>query len=117
MEAKKPELSAAMRMRANEVWRLLKEKVCTKEELERRFYPNSKPGSHERQIRELIAIVAKKVPVISTSDSKGYWIASKPEDVTHAKHAWKEIDSRIEELDARRQPLIAFCEKYKEMRE
>ena len=64
----------------------------------------------ERQIRELISILAKRVPVIATSDSKGYYVASKPEDLEKVEHQWKEIDSRIAELDKRRKPLIDFYE-------
>lgn len=111
MKIQKPELTPATRMRANELYRLLKEKVCTKEELQIRFFKFCS-SSHDRQIRDLISIVAKKFSVIATSDSKGYWIASKQEDLNEVHHELKELDSRIEELNKRRQPLIGFCEIY-----
>jgi hypothetical protein len=67
----------------------------------------------DRQLRDLISCIAKKVPVISTSDSKGYYIAKTEEDVEKVIHQWKEWDSRIEEAEARKIPLIKFYEKYR----
>lgn len=67
----------------------------------------------DRQLRELISLIAKKVPVISTSDSKGYKIAKKKEDIYEVSHQWREIDKRIAELELRKQPLIKFYEANK----
>ena len=66
----------------------------------------------DRQLRDLLSMIGKKRPLISTSDSKGYKIAKTPKDLEEVKHAWKELDSRIEQLQERRKPLIEFCEKY-----
>lgn len=65
----------------------------------------------DRQLRDLISCIAKRVPVISTSDSKGYKIAQTKQDLKDVVHQWKELDSRIEELQKRREPLIKFYEE------
>lgn len=70
-------------------------------------------SSKDRQLRELISLIAEKVPVVSTSDKKGYMIAKTKEDLAEVEHTWKEIDSRIEKLEERKKPLIEFYEKYK----
>ena len=67
----------------------------------------------DRQLRNLISFIAKKVPVISTSDSRGYKIAKTKEDLEEVEHTWAEMSSRIEELQARVAPLIKFYEKFK----
>lgn len=67
----------------------------------------------DRQLRDLLSMIGKKCPLIATSDSKGYKIAKTPEDLTEAIHQWRELDSRIEQLKARREPLIKFYEKYR----
>lgn len=67
----------------------------------------------DRQLRDLISLIAKKVPVISTSDKKGYKIAKTIYDIEEVIHSWKEIDSRIAELEERKKPLIEFYEKHK----
>lgn len=69
--------------------------------------------SKDRQLRDLISLIAKKVPVISTSDKKGYKIAKTVYDIEEVIHSWKEIDSRIAELEERKKPLIEFYEKIK----
>ena len=69
--------------------------------------------SKDRQLRDLISAIAKKVPVISTSDSKGYKIAKTKADLEEVCHQWKEFDKRISELELRKQPLIKFYEKFK----
>lgn len=67
----------------------------------------------DRQLRDLISCIAKKVPVISTSDARGYYIAKTKADLEAVEHQWKELDSRIEELEKRKEPLIRFYEKLK----
>lgn len=69
--------------------------------------------SKDRQIRDLLSMIAKKVPVISTSDKKGYKIAKTQADLDEVTHTWKELDSRIDELNARKEPLIKFYENIK----
>jgi hypothetical protein len=57
-------------------------------------------------------MIGKKRPLISTSDSKGYKIAKTKADLEEVCHQWKELDSRILQLQERRKPLIEFYEKY-----
>ena len=109
--SKKPELSSAIKARANELFLMLKSRTYTKQELQEHFFGKTNSNT-ERQIRDLISTLAKKVPVIATSDSKGYSIPRTAQDLEKVKHQWKEIDSRIAELDKRRKPLIDFYEMH-----
>lgn len=84
--------------------------VLTKEQMLEYLGWDSKK---DRQLRDLISAIAKKVPVVSTSDSKGYKIAKTKSDLEQVEHQWKELDKRIEELEARKKPLIEFYEKIK----
>lgn len=67
----------------------------------------------ERQLRKLLSQIAQKLPVVSTSDSKGYFIAKSKDDLEAVEHQWAELSSRIEELEKRIKPLLEFREKYK----
>lgn len=69
--------------------------------------------SNERRVRDVIALLATKKPIISTSDNRGYKLAQLKEDVEEVEHTWKEIDKRIAELENRKKPLIEFYEKNK----
>lgn len=66
----------------------------------------------ERQLRMLLSEIAKKMPIISTSDTRGYYIAKNKNDLDAVEHQWAEISSRIEELEKRIKPLLEFREKY-----
>lgn len=81
--------------------------VVTKEDM---FAVLGWDKSKDRQLRDLISLIAKKVPVISTSDTRGYKIAKTKEDLKEVEHQWKELDKRISELELRKQPLIKFYE-------
>ena len=67
---------------------------------------------NERSVRDVISLLSKKVPIISTSDCKGYALAKSVDDLEDVIHTWKELDSRIAELEERKKPLINFYEKY-----
>lgn len=69
--------------------------------------------SKDRQLRDLISFIAKKVPIIATSDKKGYSIAKDEKDLDDVIHQWKEHDKRQQELETRKKPLIEFYEKYR----
>lgn len=103
-------LSPTMLKRVNELYALLKERTWTKEELAQHFNIN------ERTVREMVAELGKRQPVIAVSDNTGYRLAQKMKDYDDVKHAWAEIDSRIEELEKRKKPLIRFIEKADEMK-
>lgn len=111
MEFKKPELTEKQKERANDVYRYLKTYgVSTKQEL-CNFLDWKYNSSNDRRIREILSILAKKVPIISLSNQKGYKLAT-IKDMDDVIHQWKEFDSRIKEMEARRKPLIDFYSKY-----
>jgi hypothetical protein len=106
-EVKKPELTQAMRDRLNDLYRLLKTRYYTKQELMNVF------ETGERQIRDMISILSHKVPVISTSGTNvGYKVAYTKEDLEIARTACAELDSRIIEIEKRKKPLMEFIEDY-----
>lgn len=116
MKIKKPELTERDKKLGNEIHRILmahdrpitKEFICQSLGWEYN-------SSTERKVRDLLSKIAKVKPLISTSDQKGYYIARKVEDLEAVTHCWKEIDSRIAELEERRKPLIDFYEKCKKL--
>lgn len=65
----------------------------------------------ERSVREIISLLATKKPILSNSGNKGYKLAKSKQDLEDLKHSWMELDSRIEELQKRREPLIKFYER------
>lgn len=69
--------------------------------------------SNERQVRDIISALATRKPIISKSNSCGYRLAMTIDDLEEVQNVWKEIDSRIEQLEERKKPLIAFYEKMK----
>lgn len=69
--------------------------------------------TNERSIREIIALLATRAPIISKSNSCGYRLARTIEDLEEVINVWSEIDSRIEQLEERKKPLIKFYEKMK----
>ncbi len=69
----------------------------------------------ERSVRDVMSTLSKKKPIIATSDNRGYKLAMTTDDLEEVVHSWQEIDSRIDELDARRKQLIAFYDKCMKM--
>ena len=65
-------------------------------------------GVSERTARDRISTIAKRMPVISTSDSKGYKIARTMADLELAKQAARELGSRMNELNSRKEVLDNF---------
>ena len=109
MKIEKP-MTENQRQNGNKLYRLLMAyDVVTKEEMLAELGWDSKK---DRQLRDLLSMIGKKRPLISTSDSKGYKMAKTKADLEEVKHQWKELDSRIEQLKERRKPLIDFYEKY-----
>ena len=98
------------RQNANTLYRLLMAyDVVTKEELLAELGWDSRK---DRQLRELLSMIAKKKPLIATSNQRGYKIAKTKEDLEEVIHEWKELDSRIKKLEERKKPLIEFYEKW-----
>jgi hypothetical protein len=65
----------------------------------------------DRQLRDLLSLIGQKVPLIAVSSDNGYKIAKTKADLQEVIHSWKELDSRIKALEARKLPLIKFYEK------
>lgn len=68
---------------------------------------------NERQVRDVIALLATKKPIISHSGAKGYKLAKTKEDLQEVERCWAELSSRREELEKRIEPLIKFRDKVK----
>ena len=109
-EFEKP-MSANQKANGNRLYKfMMVHDVVTKEQmLEILGWDKSK----DRQLRDLISLIAQKVPVISTSDRRGYKIAKTEADLREVEHQLMEFDSRIEEIEKRKKPLWAFRENVK----
>jgi hypothetical protein len=89
---------------------LMANDVVTKEQmLEHLGWDKSK----DRQLRDLLSMLARKKPLVATSDKLGYKIPKTKDDLEEVCHQWAELDSRIAVLEERKKPLIAFYEKMK----
>lgn len=88
----------------NSLVRILRQTSMTKQEVMSRF------DVPERTARDMISEIAKRVPVIALSDSKGYRIAVTEDDIEDAKHAFFENRKRSGEIEKRNKPLIDFLE-------
>jgi hypothetical protein len=99
-----------MKQKVNECYLFLKGigRYATKEEIGEHL-----GVSNERQVRDIISVLATKKPIISKSNSCGYRLAMTEKDLEEVENVWKEIDSRIEQLEERKKPLIKFYEKIK----
>lgn len=109
MKCEKP-LTDNMKEKANKLYMYLKNigGYATKEEIGE--YLGVK---NERSVRDIISLLATKKPIISNSCGKGYKLAQSKEDLDEVEHTWAELSSRMEELEKRMFPLIAFRHKYK----
>lgn len=106
MKTKKPELTKEMMDRLNELYKKLRQRFYTKEELMVEY----KTG--ERQIRMMITEISHRAPIISTSGTNdGYKVAISASELELVENTWAELSSRIEELEKRCRPLIEFREK------
>lgn len=110
MDCQKP-MTENQKIYGNKLYKfLMRNDFVTKEQMLEHLGWDSKK---DRQLRDLISLIAKKMPVISTSDYKGYKIAKTEEDLELVIHTWAELSSRIEELDKRIEPLIRFRDEIK----
>lgn len=109
MELTKPTITK-FQERAKEVFsHLQKNDFVTKKEIAELL--NLPLPKYDRQIRDLIAHISHRHPIISTSDSnKGWKLAKDETDIELVKHSWAEIDKRAEELIKRKRPLIKFLD-------
>lgn len=110
MEIKKP-MTENEKKNGNLLYRyLMQNDVVSKEQMLAVLGWDSKK---DRQLRDLLSMIGKKVPLIATSDQRGYKIAKTKADLEEACHQWKELSSRIENLRERIIPLAKFYEKVK----
>ncbi len=89
----------------NAMVRLLRNGNMTKQQLMSIF------NLSERTTRDALSEIAKRVPLISVSDTSGYRIAVLPKDVGDAMHAYNENKKRAEEILKRNEPLEKFIEE------
>ena len=110
MKCEKP-LTENMKEKANKLYLYLKDigRYATKEEIG--AYLGVK---NERSVRDIIALLATKKPIISNSFGKGYKLAQSEKDLEEVDLTWAELSSRMEELEKRIKPLIQFRNKIKE---
>ena len=66
---------------------------------------------NERSVRDVISLLATKKPIISKSNSTGYKLAKTVADLEEVENCWRELSSRIIELETRIIPLLEFREK------
>jgi hypothetical protein len=69
--------------------------------------------SNERTVRDIIALLATKKPILAHSGGKGYKLCRSETDLEDAEHTLAELSSRMEEIKKRMQPLYAFRDRVK----
>ena len=110
MEKYQKLITPAMKKKANKLFFYLKDigRYATKEEIGEFL-----GIKNERSVRDVIALLATKKPIISKSNSCGYKLAQTEEDLQEVENTWADLSSRVEELQRRMKPLIAFRDKVK----
>lgn len=114
IKIEKPEISEAIWERCKTLLRYFKEnpdRDITKKEICEEALGWEYPRQ-ERQTREVISNLGKAVPIIATSDTRGYRLATTAEDMEKVKHQLNELNSRKLELDLRCDPLKKFIDRY-----
>ncbi|MFA5625506.1 MAG: hypothetical protein WC966_10710 [Bradymonadales bacterium] len=108
----KPKIEGNRRELCNIIYRAALEVNRTKDEIELILFPGVKPGSKDRQIRDLVSDIKKYAPVVSPSDGKGFKILRRrtPENIAAARHQIAEYYSRIADFKASIDPLEEFVE-------
>jgi hypothetical protein len=100
-----------MKDKANRLFKYLKDigRYATKEEIGEYLGIKS-----ERATRDVIALLATKKPIISTSSTNaGYKLATSEEDLELVENSLAELSSRRDELEKRMQPLYAWRDRVK----
>ncbi len=92
----------------NDLARMLLKRTVTKQEIMRIY------GVSERTARDMVSEIAKRVPIISLSNGKGYRrinrSAPEANDVADARHAYNENRKRAEEILKRNDPIADFLD-------
>lgn len=109
-EIRKPQLSDAQKECANKLYTFMRlhPTYHTREDLCNVLGWDAK--TKDRQIRELISALAKVKPIISTSDCRGYKLATTRADAEEVMHQKAEHIKRANETLARVSPLDNFLE-------
>ena len=111
MKPEKP-ITTNMMKKANAIFMYMIKaypRYCTKDELARVIGDKSRD---KRAVRDVIALLSTRKPIISNSTTSGYKVGLLPEDDEEMRHTWAELSSRIEELEKRIKPLIAKLEEH-----
>lgn len=111
MEHQKPEIIGRNKL-CEELLSYLQaaERSATREELSMLLF-GAYNSSNDRKTREVVSVLAKRYPIISLSHGKGYKLAKTKDDLDEVVHQWKEFDSRQNEIEKRKIPLIRFTER------
>lgn len=112
MEIKKP-MTENQKFYGNKLYKfLVNNNTVTKEEmLDHLGWEHTM--TNDRKVRELLSLIGKKVPLVSVSSSKGYFIAKTEKDLIMVEHSLLEWQSRKDEADARMKPLLDFRDEKK----
>lgn len=105
MKCEKP-VTTNIKKKANAIFSFLysNRRFCTKDELMQAI-----GCTNERSVRDIINLLRNmNYCIVSVSDRKGYYLALTEQDLDIVRHAWQEIDSRIDELDAVRKCFKKF---------
>ena len=102
-------LNEKNKARLNALYRVMKRQRVTKEQVMGMF------NVSDRTARELIAEVAKRVPVLAVSNERGCRVLCKanPQDNRDALHVFNENRKRAEEILKRNDPLADFLGRKK----
>lgn len=116
MEIKKPELSAAARLRLPKlVERFKKDKLLFKQDVEQIIYPGCEQFSHEREARAAVEILRRLGhPINSCSGEQGYRYATDYKtDTAMSGRFWNECKKRAYETLLTGQASKRFYEEGK----
>lgn len=117
-EIMKPELNELDRRRANDIFIFLRKRgrnPATKKEIcEALGWEYT--DSNDRRIRELISNLSRVVAIISTSDNRGYRLATCEEDYEAVYHQLCENRKRAREIETRNPPLEQFIREVERRR-
>lgn len=99
-------LNEKNRVKLNELVQMLRNGIITKQDVITSF------GVDERTARDMLPEIAKRCPLVSMSDKKGYRIATNTDDIEDAMHAFNENKKRAAEILKRNQPLERFIQEH-----
>lgn len=98
-------LTPENRAKLNELVRRLRMGTMTKQEIMAVF------DTDERTARDMVSEIAKRCPIPSNSERKGYRIATCADDIPAVMHAINENKKRAEEILKRNEPLEKFIKE------